>query len=115
MEKNYQAIDNSTLTFDAPVIRDVLGVAGSVIESRAVYFGDKMRKFAFYNTGELCEAQYVEGKHILCVRCHGNRRKEILGWLKQYLTNGMYSYGWGTEIIENKDDYFYARFYKVEN
>lgn len=112
MAKNYQAIDGKTLTFDKGVIRDVLGVAGSVIESQAIYLGTKVHKYAFYNTGELCEANFTENSPVLCVRCHGTRRKEILGWLQKYLINTMKSYEWETEIFEDKDDYFYARFYK---
>ena len=114
MEKYYQPIDGKNITFDKYVIAEVFGASGDVIASRSLYFGKLIEKYAFYNTGELCEVRVENGRHTICVNCYGNRRKDVLGWLKQYLTNGMKTYGWETEIIENKDDYFYAAFYKTE-
>lgn len=122
MAKNYIPIESfqrlgesGRIIIDTYRIKQLLGVAGECVQSTAVYFKSKMNKFAFFNTGELCEAQFTDGNAVLCVRCHGiARRKEVLGWLKQYLTNGMKSLGYETEISEDKDDYFYARFYKEE-
>jgi hypothetical protein len=112
MERYYQPIDGKNIVFDKESIREVFGVAGEVIDSRSIYFGKVTEKYAFYNTGELCEVRVEEGRQTICVNCHGNRRKDVLFWLKQYLTNGMKSYGWETEIIEDRDDYFYAAFYQ---
>lgn len=114
MEKYYQPIDGKNITFDKYVIAGVFGVAGDVIDSRATYFGKVVEKYAFYNTGELCEVRVEEGRQTICVNCYGNRRKDVLHWLKQYLTNGMETYGWKTEIVEDKDDYFYAAFYQED-
>jgi hypothetical protein len=115
MAKYYQPIDGKNLTFDKYVIEKVLDVAGSIIESSAVYFKTPMHKFAFYYAGELCEVQFNPGSPVFCVRCHGVlRRKEVLGWLKSSLITQMKSFGWETEISEDKDDYFYARFYQEE-
>ncbi len=114
MEKYYQPIDGKNITFDKYVIAEVFGVAGDVIDSRSIYFGKGTDKYAFYNTGELCEVRVEDGRQTICVNCHGNRSKDILYWLKTYLTNGMKSYGWETDIVEDKDDYFYAAFYQED-
>jgi hypothetical protein len=96
------------------VIAEVFGAAGEVIASRDIYFGKGIDKYAFYNTGELCEVRVEDGRQTICVNCYGNRRKDVLHWLKTYLTNGMKAYGWVTDIVEDKDDYFYAAFYQED-
>ena len=102
------------LTIDAEVIRTAFGVAGDVIESHATYFNETTWKFAFYNTGELCEVSFSDVSAMLCVKCHGVRSKDVLKWLKQYLTNWAKSLGHELELYEEKDNYFYARMYDVE-
>lgn len=114
MEKHYQPIDGENITFDKYVVEEVLGVPGEVIEAKAVVLGKVIDKYAFYNTGELCEVLVENGSTLMCVKCHGNRRKDVLHWLKQYLTNGMKYYGWETDIVEDNDDYFYAAFYQEQ-
>jgi hypothetical protein len=114
MEKYYQPIDGKNITFDKYVIAEVFGAAGEVIASRDIYFGKGIDKYAFYNTGELCEVRVEDGRQTICVNCYGNRRKDVLNWLKTYLTNGMKAYGWETDIVEDKDDYFYAAFYQED-
>ena len=112
MEKNYQPIDGKNLTFDKYVIAEVFGAAGDVIASRSVVLGKGIDKYAFYNTGELCEVRIEDNSTIMCVNCYGNRRKDILGWLKKYLISDMLLFGWETDIVEDKDDYFYAAFWQ---
>lgn len=114
MEKHYQPIDGENLTFDKYVIAKVFGAAGDVIASKSVVLGKGIDKYAFYNTGELCEVLVENGSTLMCVKCHGNRRKEVLGWLKKYLELCMKAYGWETDIVEDKDDYFYAAFYQEQ-
>lgn len=112
MEKKiYQNIDGDILNFTGEDIKSIFGANG-LTASFATYFGTKTFKFAFYNTGELCEVSFVANSPIMCVRCHGNRKEDILGWLKKYLENGMESRGWKTDIREDKDEYFYASFYQ---
>ena len=114
MERYYQPIDGKNITFDKYVIAEVLGAAGEVIESTATYFGKPIQKYAFYNTGELCEVLVEEGRQTICVKCLGHRAKDITGWLMKYLKNGMRAYGWETEFPEVRDDYFYAAFYQED-
>ena len=114
MKRYYQPIDGKNITFDKHVIAEVFGAAGDVIASRDIYFGKGTDKYAFYNTGELCEVRVEDGRQTICVSCYGNRRKDVLHWLKRYLTNGMKAYGWETDIVEDKDDYFYAAFYQEQ-
>lgn len=112
MDRYYQPIDGRNIAFDKDAIADVFGAAGDVIASKASYLGTTIEKYAFYNTGELCEVLVTNGNPVICVRVHGHRRKEILNWLKQYLKNGMAAAGWETDIPVDNDDYFYARFYE---
>lgn len=114
MARYYQPIDGKNITFDKYVIAEVFGAAGDVIDSRSIFLGKITEKYAFYNTGQLCEVRVEEGRQTICVYCHGERRKDVLHWLKQYLTNGMKQFGWETEIVEDNDDYFYAGFYQEE-
>ena len=122
MTKNYQLLDGNhrlgesgRLIFDKYRIKKVLGVAGDCIESHATYFNAKTHKFAFYNTGELCQASYEEGALWLKVECNclPSRCNDILGWLKKYLENGMQELGYGTDIVMH-NGHFFARFYKEE-
>lgn len=113
MGKYYQPIDGKNITFDKYVIAEVFGVAGDVIVSRDIFLEKPIDKYAFYNTGELCEVRIESGRQTICVNCYGNRSKDVLHWLKQYLTNGMKAWGWETDIVEDKDDYFYAAFYQA--
>lgn len=115
MEKYYQPIDGKNITFDKDSIAEVFGAAGDVIYSRDIILKTVIDKYAFYNTGQLCEVLVENGRQTICVRCHGNRSKDVLNWLKQYLRNGMQAAGWETEIVEDRDDYFYAAFYEMED
>ena len=112
MEHYYQPIDGKNITFDKDVIAEVFGAAGDVIASTDVILGKRIEKYAFYNTGQLCEVRIENGRQTICVNCYGNRRKDVLRWLKQYLANGMKTYDWETDILEDKDDYFYAAFWQ---
>ena len=121
MAKNYLMLHKypwaSRLTLDNVAIRHLFGVAGDVIESHATYFGETTWKYAFFNTGELCEVRFTDTSALLCVRCYASaesRSKDVLKWLKQYLINGAKASGDEIEIYEEKKNYFYARFYKEE-
>lgn len=114
MGKYYQPIDGKNITFDTNVIADVLGAAGDVIYSRDIILGKTIDKYAFYNTGQLCEVRVENGRQTICVNCYGRRAKDVIGWLMKYLTTGMESYGWKTDFPEVKDDYFYAAFYQED-
>lgn len=112
MEKHYQPIDGKNITFDTNVIAEIFGAAGDVIYSRDTILGKSIDKYAFYNTGQLCEVRVENGRQTICVDCYGRRAKDVLHWLKQYLENGMREYGWETDIVEDRDDYFYAAFWR---
>jgi hypothetical protein len=112
MERYYQPIDGKNLNFDKDVIKEIFGAAGDVIVATDITLGKVIEKYAFYNTGNLCEVQIEHDSPVMCIRCYGLRSKDVLHWLKQYLAIGMHACGWETDICEDKDDYFYARFYQ---
>lgn len=114
MERYYQPIDGKNITFDTYVIAEVLGAAGDVIYSRDTILGKSIDKYAFYNTGQLCEVLVENGRQTICVKCYGRRAKDVTGWLMKYLTTGMKNYGWETDFPEVRDDYFYAAFYQED-
>ena len=115
MEKYYQPIDGKTLGFNKVSIEEAFGVAGDVIEARATYLKKGMQKFAFFNTGELCEVQIEDNSPVMYVRCHSVARgQEVLGWLKTYLTDSMERRGWKTEIQPGTGNFFTAKFYREE-
>lgn len=113
MEKYYVPIDGKNMEIDAPSVEHLFGVADKVVESIATFLGSRTYRFAFYNTGELCQVSYERGSEWLKVECFGgtSRCKEILGWLKRYLVNGMEGSGFGTDIVMN-DGHFFAHFYE---
>ena len=113
MEREFQIIDGKTLKFDKDTIKRVFGVAGEVIESTAIYFGKTHYKFAFYNTGELCEVSYVQGGAILRTQCYGNRAVDVLHWLMVNLAATMGADGWETHIVPC-ENCFNTLFYKPE-
>lgn len=112
---NHKLGETGRLIFDKYRIKKVLGVAGDCIESTAVRLGTKTFKFAFYNTGELCQASFEENSLWMKVECLclPSRCTDVLGWLKTYLVNGMEELGYGTNVVMHKD-HFFARFYKEE-
>ena len=113
MEKYYQPIDGKNLAFDKDSIKHVFGAAGDVIEADATYFNGKMRKFAFFNTGELCEVQIEDRSSVMFVKCHSVARCiEVLHWLKTYLVSSMKEMGWETKIQAGTGNFFTAKFYK---
>ena len=114
MEHYYQPIDGKNITFDKDVIAEVFGAAGDVIASTDTILGKRIEKYAFYNTGQLCEVRIEIGRQTMCVNCYGRRAKDVTGWLMKYLENGMKSYGWETAFPEIRDDYFYAAFYQPD-
>jgi hypothetical protein len=113
MGKYYQPIDGKNIAFDSNTIAEVFGAAGDVIASRSVTLGLGMDKYAFYNTGELCEVRIEDNSPAMYVTCYGNRGYGVLEWLKRYLTNGMRAYGWETDFTDG-EDYFFAHFYQKE-
>ena len=113
MGKYYQPIDGKNIVFDKYFVAELFGAAEDVVASGSTFNRKRIEKYAFYNTGELCEVRVEYGRQTICVNCYGNRCKDVLHWLKIYLTNGMKSYGWETDIVEDKDDYFYAAFYQA--
>ena len=114
MEVYYQPIDGKNITFDKDVIAEVLGAAGEVIASTDIVLGKRIEKYAFYNTGQLCEVQIEDGSPYLKVRCFGRRKVEITEWLMKYVESGMKAYGWETAFPEIRDEWFYAAFYQPD-
>ena len=122
MAKEYFRIDshqrlgvNDRLIIDKNRIKLMFGVARDCIESTSVKFKVVTHKFAFYNTGELCEVSFEEGSMWLKVECHclNSRCTDILGWLKTNLVNDMNDCGIVTDIVMQKN-HFNARFYPEE-
>lgn len=113
MEKYYVPIDGKNMEIDAPSVEYLFGVADHVVASVATYLGNQTYRFAFYNTGELCQVSYGRDSEWLKVECFcpTSRREDILGWLQTYLVNAMDESGFGTDIVM-KDGHFFAHFYE---
>lgn len=109
MEKYYLPIDGKNMELDIPSIELLFGCDGTVADS----FDHNTYKYAFYNTGQLCQVSYGRGSEWLKVECFcpTSRREDILGWLKTYLVNGMDESGFGTDI-QMHDGFFFAHFYE---
>ena len=112
MIPNYQPIDGKNLTVNKGVIEKVFDVTGGVLESSSVYLGQKTIKFAFFNTGELCEVLYTPGDTVLLVRAH-DAPKRTFNWLRETLVNRMKETGWNTNITEGHE-FLAARFYPIK-
>lgn len=113
MEKYYLPIDGKNLTFDVPSIELLFGCGGAVSDC----YDHETMKYAFYNTGHLCQVSYEKGSQCMKVEvltgCD-SRKWDILQWLKKYLTNGMAEGNIGVDYFDF-DGYFYARFYEKDN
>ena len=76
----------------------LFGCMGTVCDS----YDHETVKFAFYNTGHLCQVTTSEGSRYMKVEvmdgCE-SRKEDILGWLKRYLVNGLESMGYEVEIV----------------
>ena len=113
MEKYYLPIDGKNLTFDVPSIELLFGCSGVVCNC----YDHETMKYAFYNTGHLCQVSYEKGSQWMKVEvltgCE-SRQEDILGWLKIYLTTGMDASGFGTDFVMY-NGFFLAHFYEKDN
>lgn len=108
MEKYYLPIDGKNLTFDVPSIEMLFGCSGVVCNC----YDHETVKYAFYNTGHLCQVSYEKGGQFMKVECMTgceSRKEDILHWLKTYLINGMEANGFFTDTTDF-NGYFFARF-----
>lgn len=106
-EKGYTPIDGRNMEIDESVIEEMFGVADRVISTA---FNKNTKQFAFYNTGALCEAYYIEGSTQLhCTCLYPSRSKEILGWLQKYACGYLEMNNIRGEI-EMYDNYLVIRF-----
>lgn len=112
MEKNYLLFNGRDLCVDVDVIEKLFGCVGVV----CTCFDHETVKYAFYNTGHLCQVSYEKGGEYMKVEvltgCE-SRKEDILHWLKLYLTSGMFE----RNICIDFDDFngcFYARFYEAK-
>lgn len=110
MERNYLLFNGRDMAVDAASIEFLFGCGDTVCSS----YDHETEKYAFYNTGHLCQVSYEKGSHYMKVEvltgCD-SRKEDILHWLKTYLTNGMAE---GNIGVETFDYYgcFIARFYE---
>lgn len=113
MEKNYLTIDSRDFAFDVDVVRDMFGVAGEIILDT---FEENHPKYAFFNTGNLCQVSYFHKRSSLEVACFASKNAEkasVLRWLKTYMSNYANSCGFGVDIIFEDKDSFLAWFYEL--
>lgn len=112
MERNYLLFNGRDMAVDAASIEILFGCSGVVCSC----YDHETEKYAFYNTGHLCQVSYEKGSQYMKVEvltgCD-SRKEDILYWLKQYLTTGMAE---GNISVDFSDfnGYFFARFYKNE-
>lgn len=112
MEKNYLLFNGRDMSVDTDSIATLFGCGDVVCTS----YDHQTMKFAFYNTGHLCQVSYEKGGDAMKVEVMtgcDSRKWDILYWLKQYLTNGMAEGNIGVDYFDF-DGYFYARFYEKE-
>lgn len=86
-------IDGKNISIDADSIEYLFGCNGVIAGN------GETQKFAFYNTGHLCEVMCGRGGEMLVI-CYGvneYERVDVLGWLKKYLTSGMEQSGFSTD------------------
>ena len=100
------------MAVDAASIEILFGCSGVVCSC----YDHETEKYAFYNTGQLCQVSYEKGSRYLKVEvltgCD-SRKEDILRWLKIYLTNGMAESNIGVEF-HDFNGYFIAMFYENE-
>lgn len=112
MEKNYLLFNGRDMAMDECSVEFLFG-CGDVV---CTCFDHQTVKYAFYNTGHLCQVSYEEGGDVMKVEVMDgcdSRKEDILYWLKQYLTTGMAE---GNISVDFSDfnGYFFARFYENE-
>lgn len=113
MEKNYLTIDSRDFAFDVDVVRDMFGVAGEIVLDT---FKEKNPKYAFFNTGNLCQVSYYHGGCSLAVTCFAptdDERYSVLHWLKTYVLNYAGSCGFGVDFSFYGKERFFVRFYEL--
>lgn len=99
MDKKFNMnIDGRKQPVNKYLIASLFGAAGTVCDS----YDHETVKFAFYNTGYLCQVTTSEGSRHMKVEvmdgCE-SRKEDILGWLKTYLINGLAYLGYEAEIV----------------
>lgn len=112
MEKNYLLFNGRDLAVDVNSIETLFGCGDTVCSS----YDRETEKYAFYNTGHLCQVSYEKGGDAMKVEVMtgcDSRKWDILYWLKQYLTNGMAESNIGVEF-HDFNGYFIAMFYETE-
>ena len=112
MEKNYLLFNGRDMAMDECSVEFLFGCGDTVCSS----YDHETEKYAFYNTGQLCQVSYEKGSRYLKVEvltgCD-SRKEDILHWLKIYLTNGMAESNIGVEF-HDFNGYFIAMFYENE-
>ena len=103
--KFYLNIEGEKLVVTKKLIEKLFGCLGVVADS----FNYSTRKFAFYNTGQLCQVAFINGSSVIEVRADGSdsRKEDILGWLETYLGNGLHEMGYGLQSF-HYNGYFLA-------
>ena len=105
-KKFYLTIEGEKLAVTKKLIEKLFGCLGVVADS----FNHNTRKFAFYNTGQLCQVAFVNGSGVIEVRVADgadSRKEDILGWLETYLGNGLREMGYGLQTF-HYNGYFLA-------
>ena len=111
-ERKYLLFNGRDLSVDCDAIEKLFGCRDVV----CTCFDHETEKYAFYNTGQLCQVSYEKGSHYMKVEvltgCD-SRKEDILHWLKTYLTNGMAE---GNISVETTmmNGFFWAKFYENE-
>ena len=94
----YMNIDGRKQPVYRSLVASLFGAAGTVCDS----YDHETIKFAFYNTGHLCQVSISEGSRYMKVEvmdgCE-SRKEDILGWLKAYLLVGLTELGYDAEIV----------------
>ncbi len=104
--KFYLNIGDKKLVVTKKLIEKLFGCFGVVADS----FNHNTRKFAFYNTGQLCQVSFINGSSVIEVRVADgtdSRKEDILGWLETYLGNGLREMGYGLQTF-HYNGYFLA-------
>lgn len=94
----YMDIDGRKQPVYRSLIEWLFGVADICCDS----YDHETVKFAFYNTGHLCQVSTSEGSRYMKVEVMDgcdSRKEDILGWLKTYLLNGLAELGYEAEIV----------------
>ena len=113
MEKFYLTINSRDFTFDADVVRDMFGVAGEIVVDT---YDENRTKFAFFNTGNLCQVEYIKRSKNITVSCFAANdcvRESVLGWLKKYMRNSLDWSNFGVDFNYTDKNKFIANVYEL--